>query len=300
MITGCSNKKKVSDRLSSLPDDLVDTIFKFLPVRDVVRTSALAQFWRCRWMSIPNFIFNAHSSTSTEPMDSVIHLLSLANDSSGQSAAGDYLQSPCSNFDTWMLIQIRIQDFSAGCVLSERLCNTFSHLNHVALLLNFQNSLQISTLICLLKSSPSLQTVNFISYSNVKLMYVDKEEMWETRLHQEEDLPRMLRTVRINNFKGTHQELRLVKFIHNKAVGLQIMNTHFDTHNYEDEEELAPLLKILVSFRRSSKAKCRLEIESKRDQAGWNSKRKKAAPVPLRVAPRTLRPPSSKFQWCLE
>ncbi|KAL2242158.1 F-box/FBD/LRR-repeat protein At1g13570-like [Sesamum indicum] len=47
-----------SDRISNLPCDIIDNILKYLPLREVVRTSILSRGWRCKWVSIPYLVFN--------------------------------------------------------------------------------------------------------------------------------------------------------------------------------------------------------------------------------------------------
>ncbi|PIA38062.1 hypothetical protein AQUCO_02800001v1 [Aquilegia coerulea] len=72
------------DRLSSLPVELIHKIFRYLPIRDVVRASVLSTFWRYIWMYIPELVIDTHSipSSSDVPIgkkfaDVVNHVLSL-------------------------------------------------------------------------------------------------------------------------------------------------------------------------------------------------------------------------------
>jgi hypothetical protein len=46
-----------ADVLESLPPDLLNAILSRLPLRDAVRTSALARAWRRRWQSVPSLKF---------------------------------------------------------------------------------------------------------------------------------------------------------------------------------------------------------------------------------------------------
>ncbi|PON68672.1 F-box domain containing protein [Trema orientale] len=51
------------DRISKLPDSVIQHILSFLPTVDVVRTSLLSKFWRRMWYSVPTLCF---SNSSTE------------------------------------------------------------------------------------------------------------------------------------------------------------------------------------------------------------------------------------------
>lgn len=46
------------DRLSDLPDSLIQDIFRFLPTRDVIRTTILSKRWKNLWTTFPWLDFN--------------------------------------------------------------------------------------------------------------------------------------------------------------------------------------------------------------------------------------------------
>jgi hypothetical protein len=50
----CTCSTSAEDRLSALPDALVQTILSFLKAHQVVQTSVLAKRWRHLWRSVPN------------------------------------------------------------------------------------------------------------------------------------------------------------------------------------------------------------------------------------------------------
>ncbi|KAF8407756.1 hypothetical protein HHK36_006892 [Tetracentron sinense] len=50
--------RRSSDIISNLPDQVVETIFAHLSIRDVVRTSLLSNKWRYKWTIIPNLVFH--------------------------------------------------------------------------------------------------------------------------------------------------------------------------------------------------------------------------------------------------
>ncbi|KAK1425567.1 hypothetical protein QVD17_20921 [Tagetes erecta] len=45
------------DRISTLPDNIIETILTLMPIRDALRTSVLSKKWRCSWQSMPKLVF---------------------------------------------------------------------------------------------------------------------------------------------------------------------------------------------------------------------------------------------------
>ncbi|CAN1163778.1 F-box/FBD/LRR-repeat protein At1g13570 [Linum perenne] len=60
------------DRLSSLPDKVVDQILSQLSIKDAVRMSALSRKWRYKWAKIPNLVFDNHCVSSPSPDQALI------------------------------------------------------------------------------------------------------------------------------------------------------------------------------------------------------------------------------------
>ncbi|XP_020548592.1 F-box/FBD/LRR-repeat protein At1g13570-like [Sesamum indicum] len=48
-----------TDRISSLPCDVIDNILKYLPLCEAVRTSVLSREWRYQWETIPCLVFGS-------------------------------------------------------------------------------------------------------------------------------------------------------------------------------------------------------------------------------------------------
>ncbi|PIA50609.1 hypothetical protein AQUCO_01200071v1 [Aquilegia coerulea] len=72
------------DPLSSLPVELIYKIFRYVPIRDVVRASVLSTFWRYIWLYVPELVFDTRSIPSSIDVpiwkkfaDVVNHVLSL-------------------------------------------------------------------------------------------------------------------------------------------------------------------------------------------------------------------------------
>ncbi|XP_071739410.1 F-box/FBD/LRR-repeat protein At1g13570-like [Rutidosis leptorrhynchoides] len=47
-----------SDRISSLPENIIETILSLMPIRDALRTSILSKRWRYCWMTMPKLVFD--------------------------------------------------------------------------------------------------------------------------------------------------------------------------------------------------------------------------------------------------
>ncbi|KAJ0639566.1 putative F-box domain, leucine-rich repeat domain superfamily, F-box-like domain superfamily [Helianthus annuus] len=52
------------DRISTLPQPILETILSLLPTEDAARTSILSREWRYKWTNIPNLRFELHARTS--------------------------------------------------------------------------------------------------------------------------------------------------------------------------------------------------------------------------------------------
>ncbi|XP_059648650.1 F-box/FBD/LRR-repeat protein At1g13570-like isoform X2 [Cornus florida] len=46
------------DRISSLPNEVIESILMLLPLRDAVRTSILSRKWRYNWVKLPQLVFD--------------------------------------------------------------------------------------------------------------------------------------------------------------------------------------------------------------------------------------------------
>ncbi|RLM79551.1 hypothetical protein C2845_PM12G15020 [Panicum miliaceum] len=61
-----------ADVLESLPSELLNAILSRLPLRDAVRTSALARAWRRRWQSVPSLKFKWDESANPGAVTGVL------------------------------------------------------------------------------------------------------------------------------------------------------------------------------------------------------------------------------------
>jgi hypothetical protein len=65
------------DRISCLPDHVIDQILSFLPIKEAGRTSVLSSQWRNKWHTMPNLVFDEHCLSITAPLDPSIFNIEL-------------------------------------------------------------------------------------------------------------------------------------------------------------------------------------------------------------------------------
>ncbi|CAJ2675114.1 unnamed protein product [Trifolium pratense] len=72
-----------SDRISCLPDHIIDQILSHLPIKEVGRTSVLSHIWRNKWSTLPDLMFDRQcvpAATSEDPSVSKIKFLRIIDD----------------------------------------------------------------------------------------------------------------------------------------------------------------------------------------------------------------------------
>ncbi|KAK4434303.1 F-box/FBD/LRR-repeat protein [Sesamum alatum] len=72
----------LNDRITNLPCDIIDNILKYLPLRDVVRTSILSRGWRYKWVTIPYLVFDENFQESLPEkcnIESIIYQILLVH-----------------------------------------------------------------------------------------------------------------------------------------------------------------------------------------------------------------------------
>ncbi|PKI43766.1 hypothetical protein CRG98_035872 [Punica granatum] len=70
-----SQTEDKADRLSELPEHLIDHILSLLPIKDAVKTSMLSRKWRYRWTTLPELVFDdlcAPTSSDAQSSNSVL------------------------------------------------------------------------------------------------------------------------------------------------------------------------------------------------------------------------------------
>ncbi|XP_071735685.1 F-box/FBD/LRR-repeat protein At1g13570-like isoform X2 [Rutidosis leptorrhynchoides] len=51
-------RRRSSDRISSLPQNIIEAILTLMPIRDAIRTSILSKKWRYYWTTMPELVFD--------------------------------------------------------------------------------------------------------------------------------------------------------------------------------------------------------------------------------------------------
>ncbi|XP_045823518.1 F-box/FBD/LRR-repeat protein At1g13570-like isoform X3 [Trifolium pratense] len=72
-----------SDRISCLPDHIIDQILSHLPIKEAGRTSVLSHIWRNKWSTQPDLVFDRQcvpAATSKDPSVSKIKFLRIIDD----------------------------------------------------------------------------------------------------------------------------------------------------------------------------------------------------------------------------
>lgn len=55
--------RSTSDRISQLPDNIIEKVLKFLPIKDAGKTSALSSRWRHQWTTVSELLFDKSFSS---------------------------------------------------------------------------------------------------------------------------------------------------------------------------------------------------------------------------------------------
>jgi hypothetical protein len=63
------------DRISDLPDNVIDGILEHLGIKDQVRTSILSKKWRYKWISVPQLEFESDFFGSFQHLDDPFHVV---------------------------------------------------------------------------------------------------------------------------------------------------------------------------------------------------------------------------------
>jgi len=58
-----------SDRISCLPDHIIDPILSRLPIKEAGRTSVLSNKWRKKWSTLPDLVFDRQCVSSAVSKD---------------------------------------------------------------------------------------------------------------------------------------------------------------------------------------------------------------------------------------
>ncbi|XP_050222753.1 F-box/FBD/LRR-repeat protein At1g13570-like [Mercurialis annua] len=65
------------DRISDLPEDVIENILMLLPIRDAVRTSILSRKWRNKWADVPQLLFDTTFTPISQESQTNKHLVTI-------------------------------------------------------------------------------------------------------------------------------------------------------------------------------------------------------------------------------
>ncbi|XP_058193516.1 F-box/FBD/LRR-repeat protein At1g13570-like [Rhododendron vialii] len=131
------NWRSTPDIISNLPSNIMETILKYLPLRDAGRTSVLSRRWRYKWVTLPQLVFQNQffvSSGDTEKIKVIIYQVLLLHQ--GPLVEFKLCNPPfgsCLDINNWipMLSKKNIQEFTLCLDLGPRhelRCDLFSFL----------------------------------------------------------------------------------------------------------------------------------------------------------------------------
>ncbi|XP_026451233.1 putative F-box/LRR-repeat protein At3g44810 [Papaver somniferum] len=90
------------DRISNLPEDIIDRIMSFFEMKEVVQTSLLSRRWKDMWTSVSTLHFDTRAFMSSEAKES-IHYREEKFDLCWDNKSNDIAE----NLDTWIIIALK-------------------------------------------------------------------------------------------------------------------------------------------------------------------------------------------------
>eukprot|EP00262_Sarcandra_glabra_P003517 TRINITY_DN14251_c0_g1_i2.p1 TRINITY_DN14251_c0_g1~~TRINITY_DN14251_c0_g1_i2.p1 ORF type:complete len:164 (-),score=30.66 TRINITY_DN14251_c0_g1_i2:11-448(-) len=132
--------------------------------------------------------------------------------------------------------------------IPERLPDTFDNLEYLFLSLNFQDAKEISTALCMFRSSPYLQEIVICDGLMKENAIIPEECFWESQKNLDCVLLR-LQIIKMTSMKGETHELEFIKFVLANAPVLQTMKIEIDPKKKSEELRI---FKTLLQFQRAS------------------------------------------------
>ncbi|XP_051115821.1 F-box/FBD/LRR-repeat protein At1g13570-like [Andrographis paniculata] len=197
-----------SDRITRLPDNVIDEILKHLPLKDVVRTSVLSREWRYKWLSVPHLNFDhdfMESLPSECPPECVISHTLLLHKGPIRKISLEYTNSGHMVVDRWLKILKSncIEEFSLQVWTETTLYALPSDLLSFHLLRHLQLTLVEITLPTTFRGFPELVKLSLehvqITYDELrmfisscpKLEWMSLHELTETFWVHDVDAPKI-------------------------------------------------------------------------------------------------------------
>ncbi|XP_071708968.1 F-box/FBD/LRR-repeat protein At1g13570-like [Rutidosis leptorrhynchoides] len=156
-----------SDRISSLPQNIIENVLILIPIRDAVKTSILSKKWRYCWTSMPKLAF--HDKMVEIPSD-VIPLKEYAIVSAifnvlllhtGPILEFEYVGEIRMDYGfDQILLYLSRNKIVKKCGMPQKLPAPIVHLKYLILEMYLTDHDQVSSTLCLLKNAPNLEKVH--------------------------------------------------------------------------------------------------------------------------------------------
>ncbi|XP_077233213.1 F-box/FBD/LRR-repeat protein At1g13570-like [Tasmannia lanceolata] len=140
------------------------------------------------------------------------------------------------------------QEFLAAGRVPERLPTTYHNLKNLHLDANFEDLNETLTVLCLLRSSSSLQTLKIQAYSTKEEATISVGNFWKEQKPSDCSL-NQLQVVRMTGILGIKSELEFIRFVLANAPALVTMGVKIDPKMTSEE---ARTFRELMRFRRAS------------------------------------------------
>ncbi|XP_051149963.1 F-box/FBD/LRR-repeat protein At1g13570-like [Andrographis paniculata] len=187
-----------SDRITGLPDNTIDEILKYLPLKEVVRTSVLSREWRYKWLSVPHLDFSwdfQKSLPSECPIEGVISHILLLHKGPIVKFSLRYSNYAHVVVSRWLQILKTkcVEDFSLGVWAETTIYAIPSDLFSFHLLRHLQLNLVAITLPTTFKGFPELVKLTLelveITYEELRMFICSCPKLEWLYLHELTDVP---------------------------------------------------------------------------------------------------------------
>ncbi|GER37611.1 F-box/FBD/LRR-repeat protein [Striga asiatica] len=173
------NLERRVDRISNLPDCIIDKILSHLSIRDAIRTSVLSKKWRYKWVTLPSLVFdNQPALISTEDLNLmknklvniIDHVLLLHTGPIEKFKLSIRDLKGCSDIDRWILF------LSRGCV-EELSLEIWEHPQYKlpSSIYSCHKLIHLEIFNCLLKPPPNFN--GFTSLKSLNLQHIIMDQL---------------------------------------------------------------------------------------------------------------------------
>ncbi|XP_058724926.1 putative F-box/FBD/LRR-repeat protein At5g56810 isoform X2 [Vicia villosa] len=167
-----------TDIISDLPVHMIGEILSYLSIREAVRTSVLSKRWRNNWHTLPNLVFDFQCLPAVASQHPIVFCKYLIADD-----VPIKLSTPCIN------------------------------LRSLTLFINFDDLNQILAALCLLRSSPNLQTLEIFATMKEQTALLTAGSFCWGDIFSVPATPLSMQHVTINFISGFKSEIYFIRFL---------------------------------------------------------------------------------------